>query len=276
MKNLADLDVLISHLRRYGLVANKSFGQNFLVDEKALGSIIAAAHLQISDRVVEVGPGPGVLSQRIAPLVSSLTAVEIDAKMIPPWKELMQEFSNARILHQDVLDFSPENEPYKLVANIPYYITSPILKHFLRHQGVRRPEIIVLLMQKEVAERICDLERPTLLTWEIQMFGTPEFVAKVPSSSFYPSPKVDSAILKIVVRDQPLLAEEGLEDFFQFLMVCYKQPRKTLLNNLSSAGRWTKDEVMSCLKKADVDGGLRPHQLELEQWKKVFSALRGS
>lgn len=276
MKNLADIDVLTSHLRRYGLFAKKSFGQNFLVDEKALTAIIAAADLQPTDRVVEVGPGPGVLSQRIAPLTKSLTAVEIDEKMIPPWKDLMQEFSQASILRQDVLDYVPSDEPYKLVANIPYYITSPILKHFLRHQNIRRPDVIVLLIQREVAERICDLERPTLLTWEIQIFGTPELVCRVAPSSFYPSPKVDSAVLKIVVRDRPLLPDEVLEDFFRFLMVSYKQPRKTLLNNLSSSGKWKKDEVLALLKRANVDGGLRPHQLGLEQWKNLFSASKGS
>lgn len=276
MKNLADIDVLSAYLRKYGLFAKKSFGQNFLVDEKALNAIIAAADLTSSDRVVEVGPGPGVLSQRIASLASALTAVEIDEKMIGPWKDLMREHVNAQILRQDVLDYVPSQEPYKLVANIPYYITSPILKHFLRHQGVRRPDLIVLLMQKEVAERICDLERPTLLTWEIQIFGSPEFVCRVPASSFYPSPKVDSAVLKIAVREQPLLPEEVLEDFFQFLMICYKQPRKTLLNNLTSAGRWKKDEVLDALKKAKVDGGLRPHQLKLEEWKGLFTASKDS
>lgn len=276
MKNLVDIDVLSAHLRKYGLFAKKSFGQNFLVDERALNAIIAAADLTSSDRVVEVGPGPGVLSQRMAPLVSALTAVEIDQKMIGPWKDLMREHVNAQILRQDVLDYVPSQEPYKLVANIPYYITSPILKHFLRHQGVRRPDLIVLLMQKEVAERICDLDRPTLLTWEIQIFGSPEFVCRVPASSFYPSPKVDSAVLKIAVREQPLLPEEMLEDFFQFLMVCYKQPRKTLLNNLTSAGRWKRDVVLDALKKAKVDGGLRPHQLKLEEWKGLFTASKDS
>jgi len=271
MIDLSDIDQLKSHLQKHGLFAQKSFGQNFLVDAEVLDRIVAAAELDQSDHVVEVGPGPGVLSQRLALKVKELVAVEIDEKMINPWKELMGAFPNAQILNQDVLKFTPADQEYKLVANIPYYITSPILKHFLRNQSVRRPTIIVLMIQKEVAQRICDLKQPTLLSWEIRLFGHPEIVCSVPSSSFYPAPKVDSAVLKISVFDQPLLDPSSLEPFFQLLSWSYKQPRKTLYNNLCSAGKWSKDQVTSLLKKTGIDPGLRPHQLGLEEWKTLLS-----
>jgi len=273
MKDLSDLDQLKRHLQKYGLFAQKSFGQNFLIDSQVLEKIVDAAELNSNDRVLEVGPGPGVLSQRIAPGVSDLTAVEIDEKMINPWKDLMNGFQNVHILQQDVLKYFPEDKPYKLVANIPYYITSPILKHFLRDQKVRRPDIIVLMIQKEVAERICDLESPTLLSWEIRLFGEPEIVCTVKASSFYPPPKVDSAVLKIRVLPQPLISEERMDDFFQFLSWSYKQPRKTLYNNLLATGKWPKEEVAAQLEKAEVEPGLRPHQLRLEDWMRLIDVF---
>lgn len=273
MKDLSNLDQLKRHLQKYGLFAQKSFGQNFLIDAQVLDQIVSAADLTSEDRVIEVGPGPGVLSQRIAPQVKELSAVEIDQKMIDPWRDLMSEYQNAHILQQDVLKYFPEDKPYKLVANIPYYITSPILKHFLREQKVRRPNIIVLMIQKEVAERICDLDSPTLLSWEICLFGQPEIVCTVKASSFYPAPKVDSAVLKISVLSQPLISEDRMDHFFQLLSWAYKQPRKTLYNNLSAAGKWSKEEVTHSLEKAQVEPGLRPHQLKLEDWMRLMEVL---
>ena len=276
MKDLTDLDQLREHLRQSGLLAKKSLGQNFLVDRHAVHSILVAAELHKDDAVLEVGPGPGVLSLRIAPLVRELTAVEIDARMLRPWKHLMAAFPQASIVHQDVLKFVPDDQPYKLVANIPYYITSPILKHFLRNQKIRRPEIIVLLLQREVAERIVDAKRPPLLSWEIRIFGDAELVARIPRSSFYPSPKVDSAILKIRLRKQPSLSETDLVPFFLLLSRAYKQPRKTLMNNLTAGGVWQREPLLQFLKKRPVSDTIRPHELTFDDWKALFSALKGS
>jgi 16S rRNA (adenine1518-N6/adenine1519-N6)-dimethyltransferase len=273
MKDLSQIDQLKSHLQKHGLFAQKSFGQNFLINSGILDRIVESAELDDDTRVVEVGPGPGVLSQRLAPRVEQLVAVEIDQKMVQPWKDLMADFKNAEIINLDVLKYFPEDAPYKLVANIPYYITSPILKHFLREQKVRRPELIVLMIQKEVAERICDLKHPTLLSWEIRLFGVPEIVCPVPPSAFYPSPKVDSAVLKIRVLPEPLIRLDQMDAFFQMLAWSYKQPRKTLYNNLSSVSKWSKEELLEILQKAGVEPGLRPHQLDLEQWKALMSCL---
>lgn len=270
MTDLSQLSQLKAHLRKYGLFVQKSFGQNFLVDSKVLDRIVEVAELKSTDRVIEVGAGPGVLSQRIAPKVGELVSLEIDRQMIAPWGALMKEVPNAQIINQDVLQYVPEDKPYKLVANIPYYITSPILKHFLRNQKTRRPEIIVLMIQKEVAERICDLDRPTLLSWEIRVFGEPEMVCAVPPSSFFPSPKVDSAVLKIRLLGEPLIDEKEMDRFFQLLSWSYKQPRKTIFNNLSSAGKWMKEEVRELLEKSEIDAGLRPHQVDLEGWKRLL------
>lgn len=266
MIDLANIDELKKHLKRYGLWAEKALGQHFLTDSKVLDDIVNAAELSASDHVLEVGAGPGVLSQRLAPHVEKLLSLEIDRVMIVPWRDIMKDFPNAVIQAQDVLKYIPEDKPYKLVANIPYYITSPIIKHFLRHQEIRRPDLIVLLMQKEVAERIVDRKHPTLLSWELRVFGEPKIVGAVPPQSFYPPPKVDSAILQLKVFEKPLIAHDQLESFFTLLALAYKQPRKTLLNNFSASGKWTKEEIASLFEKAKVSPTYRPHQLVLNDW----------
>ncbi len=273
MRDLASKTQLIEHLRSNGLFAKKVFGQNFLIDAQILDNIVEAAELSKGETVVEVGPGPGVLSQRLAPHIAQLNAVEIDTAMIKPWKGIMKDFKNAEIVNQDVLYYEPPKEAYKLVANIPYYITSPILKHFLRKQAARRPDVIVLMIQKEVAQRICDKKKPTLLSWEIKIFGEAEIVCKVPPSSFYPSPKVDSAVLKIQVYDNPLLEEKYMDDFFKLLSQAYKQPRKTMMNNLLSAGTLKKEEILKLYEAAEIDQKVRPHQIDLETWKKILKGF---
>jgi 16S rRNA (adenine1518-N6/adenine1519-N6)-dimethyltransferase len=272
MIDLASKDQLLMHLKSNGLFAKKVFGQNFLIDSKILDEIVHAANLNRDDMVIEVGPGPGVLSQRLAPLVGHLRCVEIDTAMIKPWSSIMSAFPNAEISNEDVLYFTPPETPYKLVANIPYYITSPILKHFLRKQSGVRPDVIVLMIQKEVAQRICDKKKPTLLSWEIRIFGEPEVVCKVPPASFYPSPKVDSAVLRINVYDKPLLKESDMEPFFKLLGQAYKQPRKTLMNNLLASGVYSKGQIEEFFHKVGIDEKIRPHQLTLEHWN-LFLAV---
>ncbi|MDP3975802.1 MAG: 16S rRNA (adenine(1518)-N(6)/adenine(1519)-N(6))-dimethyltransferase RsmA [bacterium] len=271
--DLSDLQQLKRYLHDSGLFAKKSLGQHFLVNSAVLDRIVQAADLRHSDHVLEVGPGPGVLSQRLASACGRLTCLELDQRMIAPWKRLMKKFPQAQILHQDALTYVPEDQPYKLVANIPYFITSPLLKHFLREQGVRRPRALVFLIQKEVAERICSEKKPTLLSWEVRVYGKPRLICAVPPTSFYPPPQVDSAVLMIEVLDQPLIEEQLADDFFTLLSCAYHQPRKTLLNNFSV--QFKKEDIQMVFDKLKIDPGLRPHQLELEQWKRVFTSLRG-
>lgn len=275
MRDLANKEELLAHLRQSGLFADKSFGQNFLIDHQVLDAIVKAAELTPEDHVVEVGPGPGVLSQRLAPHVKALTAVEIDEKMIRPWMKLMKGYQHAQVLNQDVLEYDVPRDTYKVVANIPYYITSPILKHFLRKQDKRRPELVVLMIQKEVAQRICDTKKPTLLSWEIRVFGEPEIICKVPPKSFYPSPKVDSAVLKIVLHDQPQIPEDDLEDFFSLLEKGYKQPRKTLMNNLMQSKPQSKEILLAYLEDQGLHDRIRPHELSLAEWQSLLTFWRG-
>ncbi len=186
-------------LRELGLRPSKGLGQNFLVDESVPPKILAAAEVGPEDAVIEIGPGVGVLTLRLAPLVRKLTAVELDARLYPYLHQALAPYPGARLVEGDALNFDPaalEPEPYKLIANIPYYITSAILRHFL--ESAHRPQRTVLMVQKEVAQRI--VAQPpdmSLLAVSVQFFGRPKIWSYVPAGAFFPPPKVDSAILLI-------------------------------------------------------------------------------
>ncbi len=272
MINLADIQQLKQHLKKHNIWAVHQLGQHFLINEDVLESIVNAADLSADDRVLEIGPGPGVLSTRLVEHCKQLKAVELDQQMIAPWKDLMGDFDNAEILHEDALHHIPEWDNYKLVANIPYYITSPLLEHYLRTEGISKPSVVVFLIQKEVAQRICDFNKPTLLSWQIRIFGDPELVCSVPGDCFYPPPKVLSAVLKVVVRDIPLCDPVVLK----LMEYGYKQPRKTLSNNLKNAPLYSEIDMDSVFDSTGVDGGLRPHQLNLEQWVLLHDTITSS
>jgi len=262
-------------LKKHNILPKKSLGQNFLMDNDVLDKIVSSAELsKENDRVVEVGAGPGILSRKLADISQELVSIEIDQRMMEPWRDAMEEYSNAELVNLDILDYVPENQPYKVVANIPYYITSPILKHFLRHQEIRRPEMIVMLMQREVAERICDKRKPTLISWEIRVFADPEIVCNVPAASFFPAPKVESAVLKMNLLESPLVPEIDIDVFFKLLEYSFQQPRKTLFNNLSVVK--DKLEVKSLLKKAEIVENTRAHQLNIDNWLKLFTFWKDS
>jgi 16S rRNA (adenine1518-N6/adenine1519-N6)-dimethyltransferase len=260
LKDLSNIQTLKDKLKQFGVHANKRFGQNFLVDSFVLDRIVEAADLLPSDTIVEVGSGPGGLTQRLGAAGASVISLEIDDRMIPLLRNTVQVFKNVEVLHTDVLQWNPPFVVYKVIANIPYYITSPILKHFLR-RSLFRPSRIVLMIQREVAERICSRKKPTLLSWEIMVFGTARIVCPVPSSSFYPSPKVDSAVVCIDLFDEPLVAEDMLGSFFSVLEKGYRQPRKTLANNFKGTAVVLPHELKT----------LRPHQLSLDEWIRLIT-----
>lgn len=266
--------VLKSFLSRHHLYPKKSLGQHFLIDEKIFDAIVQAAELRAEDQVLEIGAGPGFLSERLAPRIRELISLEIDERMRPAWNELMKPFSNAQLLFQDALTYIPAPTPYKIVANIPYYITSPLLRHFLTDPLVPRPERIVFLIQKDVAERICDQKKPMLFSWEIKIFGEPEIIASVPPTAFFPQPKVESCVFRVILGSSPLIVGPNIPAFFQLLEMAYKHPRKTLLNNLIASGRFSKDEVLKILHQAKIPPTLRPHQLTLDDWKCLFLSSR--
>jgi len=273
---MTKFDELMLLLNKYGLGAKKHLGQNFLVDEKVLDEIVESADLNETDNVIEVGPGTGFLTERLVENVKSVTAVEYDNDMISVLNGRFNGVDNLNIIHSDILQFKIndlkfKNSDYKVVANIPYYITSPLLRHFL--QAEVQPSLIVLLVQKEVAEKICGITGKSLITIETQLFGKPEIIDIVPAKSFYPEPKVDSAILKIDIFKKPLVDSDHLNSFLRIVKFGFTQKRKKLGNSLASGLHIKPPEMRDILSGAGIDANLRAEDLDIEDWKTLTKIL---
>jgi len=233
-----------------------------LINADTLSTIVETANISSKDHVIEIGPGHGVLTDELLKKANKVTAIELDTDLI---QELKRKFPNLELLHQDALTFTPPKSPYKLVANIPYYITSPIINHFLRHQPAnRRPTQMTLLVQHEVAKKICT-EPGTLnvLAIDVQVFGKPKMVAKVPPSHFHPAPKVDSAILHIQI-DKPLITDDKLEKFFAMIHKGFAHKRKKLAKNIGI------DE--KALEELGLSKNARAQELSIDDWTKLLGA----
>ncbi len=265
-------------LRQYGLRADKRLGQNFLQDSTALEKIVAAARIEKSDTVLEVGPGLGSLTRYLAAAARRVVAVELDESLIPPLREVLAPWQNVQIVQGDILKISPAsllNEPdYLAIANIPYYITSALIRHLLESQP--RPRRLVLTVQREVAERVCaapgDL---SLLALSVQVYGSPSIAARIPAGAFYPVPKVDSAVLCVEVAPQPLIDPPLLETFFRLIRAAFSQKRKTLRNSLSAGLGMSPAHVAELLSAAEIDPQRRAETLSLEEWRRLCERLDG-
>lgn len=264
-------------LKRFGLRADKRLGQNFLQDEAALQKIAAAAEITDEDSVLEIGPGVGSLTRYLAASAHTVTAVELDPDLLQPLQAVLAPFNNVRVVHGDILKLAIadliEQKDYLVAANIPYNITSAIIRHLLESDP--KPRCIVLTIQKEVAERICakpgDL---SLLALSVQVYGQPSVVAKIPAGAFHPAPKVDSAILRVDVYDEPLIPNELLGKFFELIKAGFSQKRKTLRNSLSSGLHISAADSESLLKEAGVDPMRRAETLSISEWHSLCIALK--
>jgi len=263
-----------SLLRQYGLRADKKLGQNFLHDPFALIAITEAAAIRPTDIILEIGPGLGSLTRYLAAAARQVVAVELDADLIPPLEAVTQYYENIRIIQGDILKISPNElikEPdYLVVANIPYYITSAIIRHLLENKN--KPRRIVLTIQKEVANRICaEPGGMSLLALSVQVYGQPRIAKHIPANAFFPSPRVDSAVLCIDIYPSPKIQSELLEIFFKLIKAGFSQKRKTLRNSFSSGLHINANEAASLLKKANIDPMRRAETLSIEEWKTLCS-----
>lgn len=263
-------------LKQYGLRADKKLGQNFLQDPSALETIASAAQVQPTDTVLEIGPGLGSLTRYLAILARRVVAVELDADLIPPLRAVTASYKNVHIVHGDILKLDPRelirDADYLVAANIPYYITSAIIRHLLEKRP--KPRRIVLTIQKEVAERICAAPGDmSLLALSVQVYGKPFIAARIPAGAFYPVPKVDSAVLAIDVYPKPLIETELLDTFFKLTKAGFSQKRKTLRNSLSSGLRLPPTKAAELLAKADIDPMRRAETLSIEEWRRVSGLL---
>ena len=276
MKPLAPLPVR-QLLNRYHLTPSKGLGQNFLVDDEILSEIVRIAEIPADSTVLEIGPGLGGLTRYLAEAANDVVAVELDRRMILPLKEVLQEYDHVRIIQGDILEIDPDSlivDPaYSVVANIPYYITSAVIRHLLNAKT--KPRRIVLTVQKEVAQRICaqpgDL---SLLALSVQIFGSVSIPLAIPAGAFFPPPKVDSAVVKIDVYDEPLVSVAESDDFFKLAKAGFGQKRKTLRNSLSSDLRLSTFEVEAALTEAGIDPMRRAETLSIEEWKRLVDSVR--
>lgn len=259
-------------LKRYGLRADKKLGQNFLQDPTALESIAAAAQIEPSDTVLEIGPGLGSLTRYLATFARQVVAVELDADLIPPLQAVTSTYNNIQIIHGDVLKISPKElireSDYLVVANIPYYITSAIIRHLLESEN--KPRRIVLTIQKEVANRIC--AKPgdmSLLALSVQVYGQPRIAQRIPANAFFPAPKVDSAVLTIDIYPSPQIPIESINTFFKLIKAGFSQKRKTLRNSLSSSLHITPPATAEMLAKAGIDPMRRAETLSMDEWQSL-------
>ncbi len=259
-------------LKRYGLRADKALGQNFLQDDSALAKITDAAEISAEDAVLEIGPGLGSLTRYLAASARQVTAVELDPDLLNPLGAVLQPYPNVRVVQGDILELNIseliDQPDYIVAANIPYNITSAIIRHLL--EGDIKPRRMVLTIQKEVAERICakpgDL---SLLALSVQVYGKPSIAAKIPAGAFHPIPNVDSAILRIDIYKESLIPQALLPTFFKLIRAGFSQKRKTLRNSLSAGLNISPHETESILTSADIDFMRRAETLSIEEWKRL-------
>jgi 16S rRNA (adenine1518-N6/adenine1519-N6)-dimethyltransferase len=265
-------------LSQFHLRPKKSLGQNFLVDEAALAKVAAAADLTPADAVLEIGPGLGSLTRHLASAASRVAAVELDEALLPALQHVLGPYPNVQIFPGDILTLNPSSfllpPSYKVVANIPYYITSAVLRHLL--EASARPSLIALTVQREVAERICaGPGEMSLLAVSVQFYARPRIAARIPAGAFYPKPDVDSAVVRLDVLPRPAVTVTDEAHFFRVVKAGFSQKRKQLRNALSGGLRLGARQVDEHLLRAGIDPKRRAETLTLEEWGTLAGSLPG-
>jgi 16S rRNA (adenine1518-N6/adenine1519-N6)-dimethyltransferase len=266
-------------LKRYDLRAHKGLGQNFLQDPFALEKIVSSAEIQSTDTVLEIGPGLGSLTRYLAVSAKEVVAVELDPNLLPPLKAVLSPYQNVRLVQGDILKLSPRDliaeKDYIVVANIPYYITSAVIRLLLENEP--KPRRIVLTVQKEVAQRIC--AKPgdmSLLALSVQVYGQPRIADHIPPDAFFPAPKVDSAVLVVGIYPSPLIRAELLDTFFKLIKAGFSQKRKTLRNSLSSGLHISPTDAANFLTSANIDPQRRAETLSIQEWERLSDRYASS
>jgi 16S rRNA (adenine1518-N6/adenine1519-N6)-dimethyltransferase len=273
LANLRDLrGLLVAH----GIRPNKAFGQNFLIERSVLNEIVDAADITPEDEILEVGAGTGVLTRELAQRAQRVVAVEVERDMLALLKETTSSYPHVELVAGDLLHLKPEEifglRPYKLVANLPYYITAPTFRHFL--ESAHPPRLLVVMVQLEVAQRIVAVPGDlSLLAVSIQFYGQPRIIARVPASAFYPSPKVDSAILRIDFHPQKALTRQERDTFFKVVQAGFSERRKQLHNSLTHGLHYKNELVRAWLASAGIDPCRRAETLRIDEWLQLWGVI---
>ena len=259
-------------LKKYGILPKKSLGQNFIINQRALDDVISAADLTGHEEIIEIGAGFGTLTVELAQHAGRVFAVEIDKRLIPVLRDNLQDFENVTLLHADFLQLDPvelvSRSGYYVVANIPYYITSSLLRHLM--ESSMPPARIVLTMQREVAQRITSSPGDmSLLALSVQIYGRAEITARFPAECFYPIPEVDSAVLRIDIYEEPVVPHEVITAIFNLARAGFGQKRKKLRNSLARELGSSPEEVEKLLVKAGIRPESRAQELSIQDWEKI-------
>jgi 16S rRNA (adenine1518-N6/adenine1519-N6)-dimethyltransferase len=259
----------------YGLDAKKSLGQNFLFDDNILSQMADIADLTADDAVLEIGPGVGALTHHLARRAGQVVAVELDDRLLPILRLELEPYDHLTLVHGDILEQNPADwfadGRYKVVANVPYYITAAILRHLVG--GACKPSLLVMTVQKEVADRLAAAPpNMSLLAVSVQFYGRPASVGVIKAGAFWPRPDVDSAVIKIDLTAGPDRTGVDEKRFFMLVKAGFQQKRKQLQNNLRSLP-WPKAQMDAALESVGIDGRRRAETLLLDEWLALYRAL---
>lgn len=265
-------------LKKYGLRANKKLGQNFLINEEIINQIIEKADVNKNDTIIEIGPGLGSLTAKLLENANKVIAIELDSNMSNILKERFCLYDNFELIEKDVLkvDLNEIVEKYdsvKVVANLPYYITTPIIMKLLEER--LKLKSITVMVQKEVGERFCAVPNSKeygAITISINYYTKPEIIIDVPKENFEPMPEVDSCVIKLDVRDVPPVELKNEKDFFNLIKAGFSQRRKTINNSLASMGI-SKEKIKNVLEKLSIDSKLRAENLTMEQFADISNNM---
>ena len=264
-------------LRQYGVIPRKEIGQNFLIDREVLQQIISAADLSPDSVVVEIGPGSGTLTDALAHTAGQVIAIEVDERLVNLLRDRFASTSNVKIVQSDILrvDLSAlvgTQGAFTVVANLPYHITSAVLRHLL--ESPTKPQSMVVMVQREVAERIvAPSGKMSILSVSIQFYGEPRLIREVPARAFYPCPAVNSAILRIDLYDTPPTQVKDVDRYFRVVRAGFSQRRKQLRNSLSAGLRLPTETVIDALRGCGIEETRRPQTLTVEEWAEAYRAL---
>mgnify|MGYP002853389200 CR=1 FL=1 len=269
-------------MNKYGITANKAYGQNFLIDEDAVSSIVEKAEVNKDDLIIEIGPGLGTLTYLLLERAGKVISIELDPNMIKILNDRFSLYENFELINEDILKVDlnkliNDNSNYKhvkVVANLPYYITTPIIMKLL--ESKYDLESITVMVQKEVALRLTDTpggDETGAITYSINYYTSPALVLDVSKESFMPVPKVDSSVIKLTLLKEPPVKVKDEKFFFKVIKCAFLQKRKTLVNSLSNNKVASKDELESILEKLNIDLKIRAEKLSLEDFASLSNML---
>jgi len=273
---MSEIDVQ-TLLKRHGIDPKKSLGQNFMIQPGAVEKMAKATQLSGEDTVLEIGAGLGSLTAELAKRAGRVVALEIDQRLIPLLRLTFAAQPHVKIVLGNILEHppgdlvSPDEEHYKVAANLPYYITSAVIRHLL--EADYPPKLMALTVQKEVGERMAAQPGDmSLLAVSVQVYGTAEVLDKLKPGNFYPSPKIDSAVVRIRPHEEPLIALEDRVNFFRMVKAGFSQPRKQVKNPLAGGLHLDSDTVVAWLEGVSIDPRRRPETISVEEWASLYNA----